>query len=77
MVKSILKKSKKADKPKKRKGISWNETEISEYDKTRGQTMKIDDPPTPFHYPEPKRKPKKATALSQKLSSKLGKVKKS
>ena len=29
--------------------VHFDEHEIAEYDKTRGQTMKIDDPKTPFY----------------------------
>ena len=31
------------------KGVHFDEIEIAEYDKTRGQCMKIDDPKTPYH----------------------------
>ena len=29
--------------------VHFDEVEIAEYDKTRGQCMKIDDPKTPYH----------------------------
>ena len=29
--------------------MHFDEVEIAEYDKTRGQCMKIDDPKTPYH----------------------------
>ena len=31
------------------KGVRFDELEIAEYDKTRGQCQKIDDPKTPYH----------------------------
>ena len=31
------------------KHAHFNEVEIAEYDKQRGQCMKIDDPKTPYH----------------------------
>jgi hypothetical protein len=32
--------------------ITWDEDAIAEHDLTRGTRMKIEEPETPFHYPE-------------------------
>ena len=34
----------------KKKKVTFNEKEIEEYDKQRGQKMKIDEPKTPFEF---------------------------
>ena len=33
----------------KAQGVHFDEQELFEYDKTRGQCQKIDDPKTPYH----------------------------
>jgi hypothetical protein len=32
--------------------ITWDEDAIAEHDLTRGTRMKIEEPETPYHYPE-------------------------
>ena len=34
---------------KEKRRAHFDDTELNEYDKTRGQKMKIDDPKTPYH----------------------------
>lgn len=48
---SILKRSSIAlpNQPDHNKNANFNEQELAEYDKTRGQKMKIDEPKTPYH----------------------------
>ena len=48
---SILKRSSIAlpNPPDHNKHTNFNEKELEEYDKTRGQKMKIDEPKTPYH----------------------------
>ena len=42
-------KSQEDRRDSERKGVHFDEQELFEYDKTRGQCMKIDDPKTPYH----------------------------
>ena len=38
--------------------VTFNEDEITEYDKQRGQKMKIDEPKTPYEYSDEEKKTK-------------------
>ena len=44
---SILNSGERASKSKK-PHVTWDEEQLAEHDKTRGQKMKIDEPKTPY-----------------------------
>ena len=45
---SILASADRANKHKDKPHVTWDEDQIREHDKTRGQKMKIDEPKTPY-----------------------------
>ena len=49
-IKSALNSSSERKSKKDMKGVhvTWDEEQLAEHDKTRGQKMKIDEPKTPF-----------------------------
>ena len=47
--------------------IKFDEESIMEYDKLRGQKMKIDEPKTPYEYSDEEKKIKNQEKIKQKL----------
>ena len=45
--------------------ITWDEEAIAEHDLTRGTRMKIEEPDTPYHYPEPDEADEMETVFTQ------------
>ena len=45
---SIMASADRVEKHKDKPHVTWDEDQIAEHDKTRGQKMKIDEPKTPY-----------------------------
>ena len=44
----IFNSAERQEKKKEKPHVTWDEDQLAEHDKTRGQKMKIDEPKTPY-----------------------------
>jgi hypothetical protein len=48
LVAGIFNSADRSEKKKDKPHVTWDEDQLAEHDKTRGQKMKIDEPKTPY-----------------------------